>query len=355
MQEGKTYFLYMHKNKINEKCYVGITSQKNPKRRWHNGCNYKHSLYFYNAIQKYGWNNFEHIILLDNLSVEDANLFEILYISILRSSERQYGYNIAVGGDCTTQVFTAKPVCQYDYDGSLINRFASANEAEREVGLSSSFIGACCKGKYTTGGGYLWAYDGDIPNTDFKTSKHVVCQYDLNCKFIKKFNSMNDAEKETMVTASNISACCNHKQKTAGGFIWAYEKDKPKTYKSQRIPVSQFTASGEYISTYSYIKEAYEKTLISESNIRSCCDGRSNFAGGFIWCYAKEKPNLDVIKKNKPINQYDLDGNYIATYSGTYEVTKLFKFSGSHISNCCNGKRKTSNGFIWKFAQVVNM
>lgn len=349
MEQEKRYFLYVHKNKSNGKCYVGITCQKSPKRRWHNGCNYKHSLYFYNSIEKYGWDNFEHIILLDDLSVEDANLLEKLYISILRSCDRQYGYNIAAGGDCTTQVFTAKPVCQYDYDGNLINRYVSATEAEMKIGLSNSVITACCKGRYKTGGGYLWSYNGDIPNTDFKTSKSAVCQYDLDCRFIKRFTSMSDAAKENAVNISNISACCNHKQKSAGGYIWSFEKDEPKTYKTQRIPVSQYSANGEYITSYSYIKEACEKTIISESNIISCCDGRSNFAGGFIWCFSDRKPNLEVVKKSKPINQYDLDGNYLATYNSTQEVVKLYNFSGSHISNCCNGKRKSSNGFIWRF------
>jgi hypothetical protein len=48
------YTVYQHKNKINNKVYIGITSQ-NPQIRWGSqGCNYKSSPYFYNAIQKYG-------------------------------------------------------------------------------------------------------------------------------------------------------------------------------------------------------------------------------------------------------------------------------------------------------------
>ena len=56
------YAVYVHINKINDKRYVGQTN--NIERRWRsNGIDYKNSLYFYNAIQKYGWNNFKHIIL----------------------------------------------------------------------------------------------------------------------------------------------------------------------------------------------------------------------------------------------------------------------------------------------------
>ena len=60
------YTVYMHKNKINGKVYIGITSQQPVKRRWRKGSCYKNCNKFYKAIQKYGWNNFEHIILFEN-------------------------------------------------------------------------------------------------------------------------------------------------------------------------------------------------------------------------------------------------------------------------------------------------
>ena len=63
------YTIYIHRNKINNKLYIGQTCQT-PEKRWDNGRGYKTSERFYNAIQKYGWNNFEHIILYTNLSLE---------------------------------------------------------------------------------------------------------------------------------------------------------------------------------------------------------------------------------------------------------------------------------------------
>ena len=66
------YIVYQHKNKINNKVYIGITS-RTPQERWGNqGCNYKSSPYFYNSIQKYGWDNFEHNILYTDLTKEEA-------------------------------------------------------------------------------------------------------------------------------------------------------------------------------------------------------------------------------------------------------------------------------------------
>lgn len=228
MTNKRKYIVYVHRNKINKKCYVGITSAKNPKRRWGYGHNYKNNTYFDNSIKKYKWDNFDHIILMDNLSLDDAIEMEKLYIAMLRSNDRDYGYNITSGGDCTGTSYTSKPVCQYGLEGKLINRFPSISKASIATGLSGSFISACCKNKYNLGGGFIWTYDGDTPNFNVKTNKSAVKQYSLDGHFINSFNSMREAEKLTEVKAANISQCCNHKQYTAGGYIWSFIDAKPR-------------------------------------------------------------------------------------------------------------------------------
>lgn len=50
-----------------------------------------------------------------------------------------------------------------------------------------------------------------------------VNQYNLQWNFIKTWISTIDIQKELWVYQSNISACCNWKQKTTGWFIWKYE------------------------------------------------------------------------------------------------------------------------------------
>lgn len=53
--------------------YVGITSKEDVKRRWLRGTGYKCNIHFTNAINKYGWDNIEHEILLDGLTKEEAD------------------------------------------------------------------------------------------------------------------------------------------------------------------------------------------------------------------------------------------------------------------------------------------
>ena len=65
-----SFNLYVHTNKITNEKYIGITSQKCENRWGINGNGYKLQPKFYNAIQKYGWENFKHEILYQNLSKE---------------------------------------------------------------------------------------------------------------------------------------------------------------------------------------------------------------------------------------------------------------------------------------------
>ena len=89
------YTVYRHTSP-SSKVYIGITYQK-PERRWSNGNGYKDSPKFYNAIQKYGWNNFKHEILYSGLNEISAKMIEedlIYYYKSLNIS-----YNISAGGD----------------------------------------------------------------------------------------------------------------------------------------------------------------------------------------------------------------------------------------------------------------
>lgn len=92
------YTIYAHKNKINGKLYIGQTCQK-PEYRWNNGKHYQNCTAFNRAIQKYGWDSFEHIILFQNLTKEEANQLEIELIQQYDTTNREYGYNCQAGGN----------------------------------------------------------------------------------------------------------------------------------------------------------------------------------------------------------------------------------------------------------------
>ena len=74
MSLERNYKLYVH-IAPNGKRYYGITKQ-DVKKRWGYGYGYSRNQYFYKAINKYGWNNIEHIVLHEGLDKEEAQELE---------------------------------------------------------------------------------------------------------------------------------------------------------------------------------------------------------------------------------------------------------------------------------------
>lgn len=92
-----SYSVYIHTNKINGKRYIGVTRHR-PERRWNSGKGYKAHPYFYSAIQKYGWDNFDHFIVEVD-SPELMYQLEKQYIEYYKTTDRRYGYNLSLGGE----------------------------------------------------------------------------------------------------------------------------------------------------------------------------------------------------------------------------------------------------------------
>ena len=83
----------------NGKSYIGITCAKPVSRRWRGGSGYKGQPKIYNAILKYGWENTEHEILVDNVTFSMAKKLERKFIKEYNSIKK--GYNITEGGEGT--------------------------------------------------------------------------------------------------------------------------------------------------------------------------------------------------------------------------------------------------------------
>lgn len=95
------YTVYMHISPSNKR-YIGITKQK-VNERWRNGQGYKRNKHFINAINLYGWDNFEHIVIARGLSEEEAKWLEMELIRELNTTNNDYGYNITKGGDSSCE------------------------------------------------------------------------------------------------------------------------------------------------------------------------------------------------------------------------------------------------------------
>lgn len=94
--EGKLFSVYTLYNPFSDKYYVGITSQ-DPERRWKRGRAYGHNAHLTNAINKYGWDNFEKNIIEQGLPFELASRLEQRLIKECDSYRN--GYNQSWGGE----------------------------------------------------------------------------------------------------------------------------------------------------------------------------------------------------------------------------------------------------------------
>ena len=149
---------------------------------------------------------------------------------------------------------------------------------------------------------------------------------------------------------------------TSGGqdnFNVAEWTDEERKYFSDlRNPrtVLQIDFDGNIIQEFWSIAQATKILNIDGRGIYSCCNKRnSKSSSGFIWCYKEDYDNGNFElsyylnkKEKKPIEQYDMYGNFIKLWDHGCEV-KEAGFSPSTINDCCNHNCMSVNGFIWKF------
>lgn len=236
----------MHINKINGKIYVGITKQK-AEERWRNGKGYKHCILFYRAIQKYGWDGFEHIIFASHLTKEEAMNMEKILIQNLQTRDVDYGYNISEGGDAPQLSEETKKKISETHIGILNPMFAVSHTEEWKNLLSKRMSGEknpnygkkhsdatrkkiseALKNKHTHLSDEQKSHLRDImkdkmkgrprPEGGGRKPKPVVC-VETN----EVFESVADAARaKDIKSKTNICSCLKGKAKTCGGYHWEY-------------------------------------------------------------------------------------------------------------------------------------
>lgn len=185
------FIVYMHINQINGKKYVGITHySKNPNRRWSNGKGYFRNKHFTDAINRYGWENFKHIIIAEGLSKSAACDLERALIAKYNTQDKSCGYNITNGGEFFKHTDESKRLMSENRKGKGLHKFSeehkrkmrenhaggsdlkkvrcietnqvfeSINAAARYINKNKKMISNCCNNvpHYNTAGGYHWEF-----------------------------------------------------------------------------------------------------------------------------------------------------------------------------------------------------
>lgn len=300
--KDRRYKVYVYTNKVNGKKYVGQTCRTLKERAGKDGIEYSTCPHFSNAIKKYGWENFQGNILFDSLSKSQANALEKKLISILKTTEREYGYNISIGGTGGNQR-GIKEIYKYDLNGNFIEKYKSAAEAGRINNCDRSRITHCCKskGKYKN---YIYRYSGDIPSGTYtRKDQQTLLQYDLTGALINSFSSLSKMYESLHFNKSVISKAAKTSiRHYAYGYIWIYSNSVPKeklnNYVNEltKLPIKQETKSvcqydlnNHLISKFTSIQSAATQTGIPHTSIHNNCYGFIPSTHNYIFRFTELK------------------------------------------------------------------
>ena len=210
-------FVYMHTVKENGKKYIG-QSKMSPEKRWgKNGHRYKGCM-FYDAIKKYGWNNIEHEILIDNLTEEEADYYEKYYIALYQTDISEFGYNISKGGYGHPDLFGAKnpnsrPVICLETN----KRWESSSLCCKEIGVNlASLQESLYKGYRCTGLHFKYVDDNSYVPL-YCDPQGVMC-----VETGRIWNNVVECAKEKNVHKRTVARWCRGDRKPADGLTYKY-------------------------------------------------------------------------------------------------------------------------------------
>lgn len=262
---SENYTVYMHRFP-NGKVYIGITKYS-VSHRWSNGSGYKRQ-FVYKAIQKYGWEHIEHIVLFKGLTKNEAEQKEIELIKLYDSTNPHKGYNVESGGNACKELSEAtKEKIREKHIGKKLSDETKRKISEGNIGKlhgvmfgesnpnygnhslsgeNNPFYGkkhspevieflrrkatgvvASDKTRKKLSESHKGLFVGEknpmfgVTGAKNKNSKKVA-QYTKNEILIKVWDCAADVERELGIAHNSIGKCCNGNLKTAGGFIWRH-------------------------------------------------------------------------------------------------------------------------------------
>ena len=238
MSMETNYKVYVHISP-NGKRYYGITKKK-VEARWKNGKGYEGNKYFYRAINKHGWGNFEHIVIAKGLSEEEAKWLEVELIREWDTTNREYGYNITKGGDSNPMdneesrkklSETRKGENNPNYGKTLSEehrkKIGKAMKGKTLSEKTKQKMSEATKGENNPMYGKKHTEESKQKMSETKKGKNNPRATKVYCVELDMvFNTITEASKFVGCDQTNISNVLIGRQKTAGGYHWICAKDR---------------------------------------------------------------------------------------------------------------------------------
>lgn len=370
--EPLNYYVYIHKNKITKEVYVGITN--NPKRRWRE-TGYKCCPDFYDAIQEFGWDNFEHIIIADNLPKSMASIMECELIK--KYDLINNGYNSRAGSwECGAS--SHEPIYQYTIDGVFVKEWEDRSEASYFYGMS---IMECAKGNVRTAYKYRWDYakkeklpplpkltktPKDPSTININDEKYIqsprVYKFDLTGNLLKIYDNCSKIDDDGVRIDLIYKLCEKQNCYVYNESVWVYEEDAYTGYVQAVIDnhnrkhpkYVQYDLNGNLIKTYNSVKEVVDAGF-RMSGVGSACNGTLKVSENYQWRFGYDNPpgKIESVKYNRviPIAQKTRDGELVAIHKSAMAASRQFNSinGGNHILDVCKGRSPIAFNYLWEY------
>lgn len=210
--QTKKFKVYKYTLKNDGRVYIGQTCYSLKQRAGSNGYKYKGSQKFYNAILKYGWNNFIPEIIADNLTSEEANKLETQMI--IEYDSINYGFNIANGGGNRIPTEQTRLKQSLAKMGTKNNRYGIklSEETKRKIGQANKISQLGKKHTEET---------KKKMSESHKTNVYIQC-----IETGQIFHGPQEAGKakggKGKSPGGHITECCKGKRQTAFKCHWKY-------------------------------------------------------------------------------------------------------------------------------------
>lgn len=146
----------------------------------------------------------------------------------------------------------------------------------------------------------------------------------LLCKEQYYMDTLNPVYNQTLV-AGKIEMTPERKRKLSNAINRAYDEGRLK--KTEKT-VYQYDLKGNYIASYSSLKEASIITNTNLSNLSSALHEKANIAGGYVWKFYKaDKLDVWFNRMGRPLTKepYRKKDKSIIVYKGS----KILRFSST--------------------------
>jgi group I intron endonuclease len=257
-------FIYKITNTVTGKCYIGETIEATPEARWkrhlHTLKTDKGCPALKDAMKKYGVDNFKFEVLIICFD-EDVHRYEKEYIQKYNSMVPN-GYNILPGGQGgggfkgkkhTPEAIAKQTESYRKFLEANPNYYDTYREKHREsmekVNLSESVL---------------------------KSERFQKAKQEGRLGF----NSHKNQEETKQKISDSLKQYYQENKQT--------QKQKKAVRNANRKPIHQYTVDGKFIKSFDAIIDAERETKVKKSNIQQVLCGNTLTAGGFVWKYAEK-------------------------------------------------------------------